>query len=195
MVAVWTLMLLATDLGRLILGSLGINNHWVYYAVMPIGAGLVLWTLALYQTAPVLRTALRLAIPGFLALYVPLLLLVENIGGFSRVAVPLYATVLLGASLITLVHRSLLADGQLASHDWFWISAGLSLYFGSTTLLHPTALILLPTRADLVRGAYYLKAAVDVVAMILLARGVLCPLPQPTSGGSFSPAPLPSSSS
>jgi hypothetical protein len=174
---------------------MGINNHWVYYAAMPVSAGFLLWVLSLFQTSPVLRTATRWAIPSFLAGYFPLLFWVEDLGGFSRVTVPLYSTVLLGASLATLVQRSVGAEGRLASHDWFWIGSGLSLYFGATTLLHPAAMILLPTRDDLVRLAYYIKAAINILAMILVARGVLCPLPQPTSGSSFWPAPLPSSSS
>ena len=56
---------------------------------------------------------------------------VEDTSSFSRVADPLANLVGLSAAAFTLVARSHVASGLLLRKDWFWVSGGMVLYFGT----------------------------------------------------------------
>ena len=69
--------------------------------------------------------------------------------------------------------------------DWFWVTLGVSLYFGLRVALPPFAAMLITSHQELVRLAYLLQAWADIVVFLLIARGIWCPLPQARSGGFF----------
>jgi len=48
----------------------------------------------------------------------------------------------------------------------------------------PFANMMMASHQDIARLAYIFSAWIDILASVLIARGMLCPLPQARSGGS-----------
>jgi hypothetical protein len=187
----WSVLLLASNLISLVLSLLRHNNHWLGYLFDPLLASIGLWTFSLWQTHSVPRIALRTLIPLYLAAILVLTLAVENLRGFSNLTGPFTALLLLGASLYTLIVRTLGEAGSLLNADWFWISGGLALSYGSDAALEPLARLLLGSQPGLILLSYELKALIGIVVSLAIARGLLCPNPPLRSGGSSSPGSSP----
>jgi hypothetical protein len=102
---------------------------------------------------------------------------------FEQVVSPIHALVLLAASLHTLVHRAVGAEGAMAREHWFWMGLGLSLYFAASVAIGPFAQALLASNIAWVRQAYIARAWTSVLAFVLITTGVLCPHFRRGSGG------------
>jgi hypothetical protein len=156
-VVLWCAAMLASDAAQLWLrGSDGTHNLSVEYVVVPLHSTIMLWTLSLWQQDPVSRLAFRVAIPLHL---------------------------LMAASLYTLVRRASAEPERVTSRDWFWITLGTSMFFAIRVALAPFVAIMLGTNTELTRLAYLVSAWIDIAALALIARGMVCPLPQTRSGG------------
>ncbi|MDH3497195.1 MAG: hypothetical protein OER21_10550 [Gemmatimonadota bacterium] len=189
---IWCLLLVSQDGLALALASQGLNNLWVSYVFMPAAGAAVLWTLSLWHPGDTARLTLRIAIPIFVAVSVALTLATENPEAFSLFTATFQNLVLLLAALWTFLRRSLGETRPLTSQDWFWTVLGIMLYAGTSSALEPLAGYLLASqREDLLHAAINVRAAVDIVAFLAIAGGMLCPLPT-SSGGSSSPRSSPS---
>jgi hypothetical protein len=184
----WCLVFLAGDIVQILVARSTGTNLWTTYIVAPLEDVILLFVLSVWQRNAVARLTFRVAIPVFLITWAVLVLSVENTNNFSLVAKPFQALLMAGASLYTLLARGLATGERVTQQDWFWISLGTTLYYAPTTALHPFAYVYISTRPDLVRLAYLLHAGIDIVAFILIARGMLCPLTPERSGGSSAPA-------
>ncbi len=183
-VAVWCLALLASDAAQLWFRGGGTDNRWVHYIAVPLHNAIMLWTLSLWQPDPVSRLAFRVAIPLNLLALLAIVPAVQSAAMFNQVTWPFQALVLLAGSLYTLVRRAGGEPDRVTSRDWFWITLGASLYFALRVALPPFVELTLNTNRELARLAYVVSAWTDIVAFILIARGMVCPLPQARSGGS-----------
>lgn len=163
-----------------------INNLWVAHVGTPLQTLLLLFALAEWQTGETGRRAVRFAALGFLLLWGILLAAVEDPRAFSRFAQPLQAILLVSVAAWTMVRRTVLTFEAPLAEPWFWVCAGLLLYFGSGAVLGPVSNLLLRSDPGLVRIAYVAKAVINVAAYLLVTRGVLCSLPSGNSGGSSS---------
>ena len=148
------------------------NNLWINYIAIPTEDVLVLWTLSFWQSHPLLKLALRAAIPVFVLVWVAMVLGIEDVDSFSYLTMPFAALVMLGASLYTLVSNTLAEEGKVTERDWFWITLGLSLYFALFTSIWPFSRAYIAERPDLVRLAWTTRAWGDVLALILIAREI-----------------------
>jgi hypothetical protein len=173
-IAAWSAVLVVCDLLQLWLGSRGVHNLWVNYFATAAGA-LVLWALASWQIGDTARLTLRVAVVPFLAVLAVLTLLMEDTSNFSRAADPMADLLCLAAAAYTLVARSTSSRGSLLRQDWFWISAGLALYFGVWGAMGPLGVLLVGTAPKLLIVAYQVAMALNIVAMLAIARGVTCP--------------------
>ena len=182
-VAVWCLALLAGDLVLLWFRNAGSSNLWLFYIVVPLHNAIMLWALSLWQEDPVSRLAFRVAIPLDLLALVALIPAVQSGSTFNQFTWPFQALVLLAGSLYTLVRLSIREPEKVTSRDWFWITLGTSLFFAFRVALPPFVELMLPTNPELTRLAYVVSAWADIVAYVLIARGMVCPLPQARSGG------------
>jgi hypothetical protein len=182
-VAVWCLALLAGDAAQLWFRAGGNNNLWLTYIVVPLHNAIMLWTLSLWQEDPVSRLAFRVAIPLDLLALVALIPAVQSASTFNQFTWPFQALVLLAGSLYTLVTRAIREPERVTSQDWFWVTLGTSLYFAFRMALPPFVELMLSTNSELTRLAYVVSAWADIVAYLLIARGMVCPLPQARSGG------------
>ncbi len=183
-ILVWCLALLAADVAQLWARSGGTNNLWLLYLAVPLHSAIMLWTLSLWQEDPVSRLAFRVAIPLVLLTLVALVPAAHSAARFNQLAWPFQALILLAGSLFTLVRRSINEPERVTSRDWFWVTLGTSLYFAFRMALPPFVELTLATNRELARLAYVVSAWADLLAYILIARGMVCPLPQARSGGS-----------
>ena len=174
-VLAWCGLLVGGDGVYLWLAWRDAHNLWLAYFLTPIGVALVLWTLSLWQTGDLSRLTMRLAIVPFLIVWSVLTLVVDDTSTFSRAASPMASLVGLAAAAFTLLARSRSASGSLLRQDWFWVSAGIALYFGTSSALGPLGALLVGEAPQLVIRAYEVKALLDVLAFLLIARGVTCP--------------------
>lgn len=174
-VLAWCAVLVAADGAQLWLGSHGIHNTWLSYVLTPTGGVLVLWALSSWQSGQLPRLTLRLAILPFLVAWAVLTLAFEDTSTFSRAAEPMGGLVGLGAAAFTLLAGSRIAGGDLLRHDWFWVSAGMALYFGTTSTVGPLSALLVGSAPELLNRAYEVKAVLEIAAFLAIARGVTCP--------------------
>jgi hypothetical protein len=166
-------------------GSNGTNNLWLRAAGAPIQNAIMLWTLSLWQRHAVSKLAFRIAIPLFLVTLVALIPTVGETTTFDTVTGPFQALLLLASALYTLVRNAASDPERVTRQDWFWVTLGVSLYFGLRVALPPFAAFLMSSHVELVRLAYFVQAWADIATFLLIARGIWCPLPQTRSGGFF----------
>lgn len=182
-VGAWCLTLLAADGMQLWFRSSGTSNLWLNYILVPLYNTMMLWALSLWQEDPVSRLAFRVAIPLDLLTLAALIPAAKSASVFNQFTWPFQALVLLAGSLYTLVTRASREPERVTSRDWFWVTLGTSLFFGFRVALLPFIELTLSSNQDLARFAYIVSAWVDILAYILIARGMVCPLPQARSGG------------
>jgi len=175
LILAWCALLLVVDSVTVWLALHGIHNLWLFSFLAPFSVAVVLWTLSHWQTGDLTRLTMRLAILPFLLVWTVLTLAVEDTSTFSRAASPMASIVGLGAAAFTLLARSFVSQGDLPRHDWFWVTGGMALYFGASSALGPLSALLVASAPQLLDRAYELKAGLDIVAFLLIARGVTCP--------------------
>jgi hypothetical protein len=174
-VLAWCGILACADGLSLALGVRHQTNLLVINLVTPVGGAIVLWALSSWQLGGVPRLTLRLAIVPFVLAWLVLTMAFDESETFSRVADPMASLVGLGAAAFTLLARSRSAVGLLHRRDWFWISAGMALYFGTASALAPLSALLVGDAPALMDRAYQVKSLLDVFAFLAIARGVTCP--------------------
>ncbi len=173
----------------------GINNLWLSHVGTPLQTLLLLLALAHWQMGETERRAVRIVAPVFLVLWGILLVAVEAPRTFSRFTQPLQAILIVAIAAWTMIRRTTRTFEAPAAEPWFWVTSGLLLYFGTGAVLSPVSNLLVRTAPDLVMAAHVGKAVVNIVAYLLVARGMLCRLTSGSSGGSsWPPASSPSSS-
>lgn len=177
------------------LATRGINNMWVGYAFQPLIGAAALWALAHWQPTHTSRSALRYAVPLFVAVNVVLILAIEDRRTFSLVAGPFHYMVLLLAALWTFLRLNLASEEEVWRQDWFWITGGLMLFAAASTAIGPLAWYFLEPRVELLHAMFNVRAAAHVAALAAITWGILWQKRQTFSGGSSSPLSSPSSSS
>lgn len=163
------------------------NNHFVSYLAEPIFCTIVLWVLSRWQVTPTARRVILRLIPLYLVAMLVLTLTVELTDTFSLVTESVTSLLILALSLYTLLTCSLAERGRLTRFDWFWICGGMALFYGSDAALEPFSRAMMASHIDLVIAAIELTSAVEIFALMAIARGMLCPNPPLNSGGSLSP--------
>lgn len=175
------------DLIQLLMGRQNINNLWVGYISTAVTGILVILGLSFW--APTLRggRTIRLGLIAYLAVWVTLVF--ENLKGYSVFTIPVHSLLVLLISLGIVIGNAL-EDHPLPLNrsDWFWAGLGLALLYGASSAVQPLLNVLLAQ--DLVGQAMLVlnaKAVIQIVAVLMIVIGMLCPTPRP-SGRSFSPA-------
>lgn len=183
----------------MLLGMQNRNNHWVNYVATPISGGLALWALSHWQKSSLAALSVRLLVPLLGITWVGIVVRFENTKTFSLLAEPFAGLLILGAAIYTLISRAFAETGNLLKQDWLWVALGMALYSGVAVALPPTSYWLLARHPELVVKAYEVKSGIEILALLLISRGMLCPIPVLPSGGFLSRAssrsPLSSSAS
>src|SRR6185503_14263753 len=108
----------------------------------------------------------------FLLTLVALIPTVGDNGTFDTVTGPFQALLLLAGALYTLVRNAASDPAGVTRYDWFWVTLGVSLYFGMRVALPPFAAVLMSSHQELVRLAYLVQAWADIGVNLLIARGI-----------------------
>jgi len=174
-VLAWCALLTVCNVTQIWLGAHQVNNLWVSYVVNPVGGALVLWALSCWMTREMPRLTMRLMIVPFLVVWAVLALAFDRASTFSSAAEPLADLVCLGAAAFTLVARSRTTSSDLLRQDWFWVSAGLVLYFGTLATRSPLSALLVSGDPALLVRAYEVAAVLCIAALLAITRGVTCP--------------------
>ena len=175
-ILVWCGVLTAANALQLWLASRGVRNLWIAYVVYGASA-LVLWALSYWQANETARLTFRVAVVPFLAVCGLLTLAVDDTSSFSRAAEPTTYLVCLLAAAYTLLARSLRSSASLMRQDWFWVSAGLALYFGTWSAVGPLGALLVGHAPELLKRAYEFQMVLQIAAFLAIVRGVTCPAP------------------
>ncbi|MEO8030874.1 MAG: hypothetical protein ABJC74_09205 [Gemmatimonadota bacterium] len=187
-VVLWCLVLFLFDMLESASTRLGYSsNLWLEYIFEPTQALLTFWILYDWQAGELSRLAIRFLAPIFLVAMVSLTLLVKELRTFSLMTTSLTALVLLCLALYTLLTRSLSAGENPARFDWFWICSGYSLYFIGMIGYDPILRRLMGGNPDAAFAVPAAKSVSDTIAMLMIAKGLLCTIPQLRSRGSSSP--------
>ena len=150
-----------------------VHNLWVPYVFNPVLGVTVLWAFSCWQESDLARLTLRLAIVPFVALMI-VSVFFENTAFFSRVVGPVTSLVGLYAAASTLIAKSRVSTGDLLRQDWLWVSAGFALFFGIHSMLGPLSALLVGN-LPLFNLAYEFSAALEIVAFLTIAWGMVCP--------------------
>lgn len=189
---VWAaLALLASvtgDSAQLLMGRRQLPNLWVGFVSTLVTGLFVVTALAEWQISSRARRFMYLALAAYVAVW-GITAVMDDPREFSVLAVPVHSVLVLLLSLWTLISNSL--DPRrlpLTRQDWFWACLGLALLYGATSAMQPLLRILMTQgRMDEAESVLTFKAGIQVVAMLLITAGMLCPVPAP-SGRSSSPA-------
>lgn len=173
-VLAWCALSLVESIVELSLALHGIHNLWVPYVFQPFDCALVLWALSCWQESEVSQLTMRLAIVPVVLVLLILIAFFENTAIFSRVASPLSALVGLFAAASTLITKSHASTADPLAQPWFWISAGMALYFGTHSMLGPLS-ALLSGDLTLFVLAYQFLSVLSVLSFLAIAWGVRCP--------------------
>ncbi|MBK6307434.1 MAG: hypothetical protein IPF47_17560 [Gemmatimonadetes bacterium] len=86
-ITIWCLVFFLSDMVQLVLAVTRGNNLFIFTYLQPIEDTLLLWALSHWQTRPVTRIALRIAIPLVVATYVAIAIVAGSStrSGSSRV--------------------------------------------------------------------------------------------------------------
>ena len=174
LIMVWLLIFLVSDLVQLITMSRGINNLWMRYIFNPTSDVFVLSALSLWQTHPLRRIGIRVAMLVLVPVWIGYAIS-EGVGAFGRYSDPLRSIVILVAALVTLVGNSVSTTTRITRQDWFWVATGVALYFALEAALGPFLEFIMPNSRDIALRAFLFKAKFDILAFVLIAIGLLCP--------------------
>jgi hypothetical protein len=174
-VLAWCTMQAGGDFAAILLDATGHDPNWLSYLITPLQGAVVLWALSLWQSRPLARLTLRLAIPLFV---VAEAVLAGGIGirGAGSLASPLYLVLALGAAIYTLGTRGTREADSRFQADWFWMCTGLVVFLGAGASLSP----LHPALAGGAMGGGEVvplaKPLAHIAAALCLTVGALCPL-------------------
>jgi len=151
----------------------GMRNIWIGYLATVAGA-LVLWGFSNWQQSATERLTLQVAAFLFLAVWVILTAVFDNLSLPSRASTPMANTVCLLAAAYTLLARSLRSREDLMHQDWFWVSAGVAFYFGIWSAMDLMRALLLGRNLALWLALNQIGFAVNILPWLAIARGVTC---------------------
>jgi hypothetical protein len=170
------------------LGKLHVHNLWLLGYSLPVETALLIRVLAEWQVDERSRRAARWLSGLCLLFMIPTVLSLEPTDNFSTYRESAQGILCLAVAAYTVVRRSLEGPDGAARQDWFWISAGIMLYFGAYGLLNPLARILLRGNSlGLLYAVFAVRGMLQTVTNLLYLIGMRCQTTPLTSGLSLSP--------
>jgi hypothetical protein len=187
-IAIWSFVFFVSDILQWSIGFFTAGgNLWVYSLTHPIEDALLLWAYSHWQTRPEMRLTFRIAIPLLIIVSTFIAFQAGEFNTFKSFSSPFRSLILLSAVVYTLISRWMQENEPVADRDWLWTSVGVMLYFGAYVLVEPVANSLIPDQMELARLVYVIKACVDLIAYILIWKGMRCPVPM-SSGSTWGPS-------
>jgi hypothetical protein len=183
------LVSVAGDALNFFLSRRGINNLWVGYLSTPLSSILIFGALSCWQQTDRARRTMIHLIPPYLAVWAAAIWFAEDLERFSFVAFPAHYVILLVCCLWTLGATALSGLDNVLRRDAFWIAGGFALWAGTSAAVEPLMEIFIRTeRVPAAVAVLNFKAGLQLVALIAITVGMLCPVTTAPSGPSSSPA-------
>ncbi len=187
--AVYLLLELLVSVVSFVLGRLSLHNLWLPLVVVPIETALIVRAFAAWQVDPRMRLVLRLGSPLMLLFWLPPLIGWEPMDDFSIAIDSLQGILCVAIAAYTVVRRFLETEGSSADHDWFWMSAGIMLYFATYALISPLSNYLMKYSPPTAFAVFAVRGGVQVLANVFYYHGMRCPPSRQSFGPSTSPRP------
>lgn len=181
-IAAWCLLFFVSDIAQFLIGQAVGNNQWFFIFVEPIEDAFLLWALSHWQVKPVARLAFRAAIPLIIATWVTIAFVTGEHATFKTFSGPFRALLMMGATVFTLISNVSSAPERAWNRDWLWTAMGVLLYFGLLVATEPIVAAMGPDQISDMLRVYTVRSIGDVLAFILIWRGMRCPLPSSSSG-------------
>lgn len=181
-IAYWCVAFFLSDSLQLGLSLTQGANLWIFIYIEPLEDALLLWGLSCWQTRPVTRIALRLAIPLVIATYVAIAFAAGEQNTYKIFSGPFRALVIMLWTAFTLVSNVARTPEGVWNYDWLWTTLGVLLYFGLLVSTEPVIAAMGIDQIESQRRVYDVRAIGDVIAFMLIWRGMRCPLPNSSSG-------------
>ena len=175
-IAVWSLIFFASDvLQRGISEWMG-SNLWFYSVANPFEDAALLMAYSYWQVRPVMRLAFRTAIPLLAIVTLAIAIYYGEVNTFKAISSPFRLLLLTTASAFTLIVRTAGEQDRIWDRDWLWTSLGVILYYAAYVVVDPVSRALGSENLELLKLVYVVKAAVDVVAYLMVWKGMRCPV-------------------
>ncbi len=182
-IGVWFLVAILSDFIQLTLSNVTpSSNLWFINSARVIEDAILLWALSFWQVKPFMRLSFRVGIPLFAGVVLLIAVLAHELTTFQSFTGPFRCLVMIGAFSYTLIANLREEAERALARDWMWVSIGFMLYFGTLLIVPPVTASLIPDNLALARLVYNIKAMINVVAFILVAKGLICPIPARSSG-------------
>ncbi|MGQ0650352.1 MAG: hypothetical protein ACT4P7_22655 [Gemmatimonadaceae bacterium] len=188
-IAVWALLFFASDLLQYAISAFGDqDNLWFFIIANPIEDAALLMAFSFWQVRPVMRLSFRIAIPLLAIVTLAIAIKFGEINTFKAASSPFRLLLLTTGVAYTLVVRTSQENERIWDRDWLWASLGVILYYAAYVVVDPVSRTLYPEHAELARLVYVVKAAVDVVAYLMVWKGMRCPVETTSSGSTLEPS-------
>lgn len=181
-IAIWCLFFFLSDIAQLAISTVSGNNLWYFTYAEPAEDAMLLWAFSSWQVKPLARIAVRVSIPLVVVAYLVLIFATGEQDTFKTISHPFRALVLLLWTAYTLLSNLAHRPEGVWGRDWLWTTLGVMLYFGLFAAIDPIVAAMDPTDRRAMLLVYNARAFGDVVAFVLIWRGMRCPLPISSSG-------------
>lgn len=176
-IAFWAVSYLVSDFGQLFLANVFRDNLLFVTLTQPAQDGLLLWALSYWQRGPVMRLTFRIAIPIHFLGTLGFAISSGELEAFKTFASTFRSLVVLSAAVYTIVSLSAEETDRIWMRDWLWSSLGVALYYGVYVIVEPVSgWFLAQGRGEAAITVFTVKAAFDILAFLLIWKGMRCPL-------------------
>lgn len=179
-IAIWAMIFFVSDLTQLLITSVTReSNLWYFLIANPIEDAALLMAFSYWQLRPVLRLTFRLAIPLLAIATLAIALAFGEVNTFKANSSPFRLLLITAAVAHTLVARTAVEQERIWDRDWLWTSLGVLLYYAANVVVDPVSAMIYPQSASLAVLVYVIKAVFDLLAYIMVWKGMRCPVEAP----------------
>lgn len=180
-IAIWATIFFVSDLTQMSITQFtsADSNLWFFLISHPIEDAALLMAFSYWQLRPVMRLTFRTAIPLLAIATLAIALAFGEANTFKANSSPFRLLLISAAVAYTLVARTASEDDRIWDRDWLWTSLGVLLYYSANVVVDPVSAMIYPQSPSLARMVYVVKAAFDVLAYLMVWKGMRCPVESP----------------
>lgn len=187
-IGVWAAVFFASDVAQILVSNFAGQNLRLFTYVNPIEDAALLMAYSYWQVRPVIRLSFRIGIPLLAIATLGITLAVGQHTTFKSASSPFRLLILTTAVAYTLVSLASREGARIWDRDWMWTSLGVILYTAAFVVVDPVSAMLTVSHPELLLMVYVVKAVVDTVALLMVGKGMRCPLETTSSPSTLAPS-------
>jgi hypothetical protein len=166
------------------IGRFGKTNIWVPHLGVPVETMIIVFAFGAWQVDHATRVFLQRMAPAMLLFWLPPLVgwVPLNANGVGTEWIQ--AILCLAIAAYTMVRRFFEDSGPAVEHAWFWIGAGVMLYYATFALMMPLVGYFVRISPDTAVAMLTVNGGLQVFVNILFYHGMQCPISQGNYGSS-----------